>query len=446
MPRGRVREDHGPRGGRWKNHGARGGMWERRKSRSCAAAATGVVEVERLQSRLASLPRQDTEVEVERLQSRLASLPRQDTDTRTRGANADTRMRCDRTPTRRARCGKTTVPGVGGGKTTTPGVGGGSDASRDPALRRRRAWSRRKGCNRDLRRSRGKTPTPGRVARTPTPGCVVTERRCPEAGRGKTTAPGVGGGKTTTPGVGCGSDASRDPALRRRQAWVEAERLQSRLASLPRQDTDTRTRCANADTRMRCDRTPMPRGRAREDHGARGGGWENHDARGGMWERRKSRSRAAAATGVVEAERLQSRLASLPRQDTDTRTRGANADTRMRCDRTPTRRGPVREDHGARGGRWENHGARGGMWERRKSRSCAAAATGVVEAERLQSRLASLPRQDTEGRMRLQSRLASLPRQDTDSRMRCAPRWVRRWPGRGRAGRLRRGRARKPGG
>jgi hypothetical protein len=446
MPRGRMREDHGPRGGRWKNHGARGGMWERRKSRSCAAAATGVVEEERLQSRLASLPRQDTEVEVERLQSRLASLPRQDTDTRTRGANADTRMRCDRTPTRRgpvredhgARGGRWENHDARGGRwerrksrsraaAATGVVEAERLQSRLASLPRQDTDTRTRGANADTRMRCDRTPMPRGRAR----------EDHGARGGGWENHDARGGMWERRKSRSCAAAAT---------GVVEAERLQSRLASLPRQDTDTRTRCANADTRMRCDRTPMPRGRAREDHGARGGGWENHDARGGMWERRKSRSRAAAATGVVEVERLQSRLASLPRQDTDTRTRCANADTRMRCDRTPTRRGPVREDHGAQGGMWENHDARGGMWERRKSRSCAAAATGVVEAERLQSRLASLPRQDTEGRMRLQSRLASLPRQDTDSRMRCAPRWVRRWPGRGRAVRLRRGRARKPGG
>ncbi len=148
-----------------------------------------------------------------------------------------------------------------------------------------------------------------------------------------------------------------------------------------------------------------------------------------------SRDRALRLRGAFIGRRgWESRLASLPRPTPD-------------AGREDARAGFRRSD--ASRDRATSHPAR------RKSRSRAAAATGVVEAARLQSRLASLPRQDTEGRMRLQSRLASLPRQDTDNRMRganadarmrCAPRWVRRWPGPGRAGRLRRGRARKPGG
>ena len=121
------------------------------------------------------------------------------------------------------------------------------------------------------------------------------------------------------------SDASRDRALHLRGAFIGRRGWESRLASLPRPTPDA----GREDVRAGFRRSDASRDRA-----------TSHPAR------RKSRSRAAAATGVVEAARLQSRLASLPRPTPDAGREDARAGfrrsdaSRDRATSHPARRCP----------------------------------------------------------------------------------------------------------
>ena len=165
--------------------------------------------------------------------------------------------------------GKTVVhgarhPGWDVGKPRRRRVGCGSDASRDPALRRRQAWSRREGCNRDLRRSHlADTDTRTRCAPRRR---QARSRRYPHR---MPMNPGPGAGKPRHPKVGCGSDASpRSRAaattgvVRRKSCNRDLRRSHGKTpkagctaaiaACVAPAETTTPGRVARTPTRIRC--------------------------------------------------------------------------------------------------------------------------------------------------------------------------------------------------